>query len=212
MNSKENTLTSRREFLKVTGTVAAASALTGVSVPAVHAAGTDTVQIALVGCGGRGTGAAAQALSTKGPTKLIAMADVFEDRQRSSHTTLKNQPIGKQVEVGADKMFLGFDAYQKAMDSLRPGDVVILTTPPAFRWVHFQYAIQKRLNVFMEKPVTVDGPTSQRLLKLAKEAAAANLKVGVGLMRRHAQHLIELQRRIQDGELGEVILMRGYRM
>ena len=116
------------------------------------------------------------------------------------------------MDVPEERRFVGFDAYKKAMDCLKPGDVAIFATPPAFRWVHFQYAIEKKLNVFMEKPVTVDGPTSKRMLQLAEEATAKNLKAGVGLMSRHARPLQELQKRIQDGELGDIILMRGYRM
>ena len=138
------------------------------------------IQVALVGCGGRGSGAAMNALATKsGPIKLVAMADAFPDRLASSYDNL-SQSAGKLVDVPQERRFIGFDAYQKAMDCLKPGDVVILTTPPAFRWVHFQYAIQKKLNVFMEKPVTVDGPTSKRMLKLAEDAQAKNLKIGVG--------------------------------
>jgi predicted dehydrogenase len=98
------------------------------------------------------------------------------------------------------------------MDCLKPGDVVIFATPPAFRWVHFTYAIQKGLNVFMEKPVTVDGPTSKRMLGLAEESKKKNLKVGVGLMSRHSRPFQELFQRIQDGQIGDVILLRGYRM
>ncbi|HEY2953074.1 MAG TPA: Gfo/Idh/MocA family oxidoreductase, partial [Verrucomicrobiae bacterium] len=107
--------------------------------------------------------------------------------------------------------FIGFDGYRHAMDALKPGDIVILTTPLAFRWVHFTYAIEKKLNVFMEKPLTADGPSSRRMLKLAEEASAKNLKVGVGLMSRHARHLQELHKRVQDGEIGDIMLMRGYR-
>jgi predicted dehydrogenase len=114
--------------------------------------------------------------------------------------------------VPEDRRFIGFDAYKKAMDCLKPGDVAIFATPPAFRWVDFTYAVEKGLNVFMEKPVTVDGPTSKRMLKLAEDATAKNLKVGVGLMSRHSRPLQELAKRIQDGEIGEIILMRGYRM
>src|SRR5581483_9138370 len=108
--------------------------------------------------------------------------------------------------------FIGFDGYQKAMDCLKPGDIAIFTTPLAFRWVHFTYAIQKNLNVFMEKPLTADGPTSRRMLKLAEAASEKNLKVGVGLMSRHSRAFQELQKRIEDGEIGEINLMRGYRM
>src|SRR5579871_2288544 len=212
MNPDEKTLPSRRQFLKAAGGVAATSALAGFSVPPVHAAGNDLIQVALVGCGGRGSGAAVNALSTKsGPIKLVAMADAYEDRLKSSYGNL-SQAVGSQMEVPQERRFIGFDAYQKAMDCLKPGDVVIFATPPAFRWVHFRYAIEKRLNVFMEKPVTVDGPTSKRMLQLAEDAVAKNLKVGVGLMSRHARPLQELQERIRNGELGDIILMRGYRM
>ncbi len=213
MNESSIPLSSRREFLKNTGRFAAASALAGVALPHVHAAGSSTVQVALVGCGGRGGGAAANALSThkSGPITLTAMADVFEGRLNDSYGTLKKQ-YPDSVDVAPDKRFIGFDGYQKAMDSLKPGDIVILTTPLAFRWVHFDYAIQKGLNVFMEKPLTADGPTSRRMFKLAEKATAKNLKVGVGLMSRHSRALQELQHRIQDGEIGDVNLLRGYRM
>jgi predicted dehydrogenase len=213
MNRNDTPLTSRRQFLKATGGLAAMSALAATSIPAVHAAGSDEIQVALVGCGGRGSGAAMDALGTShlGPIKLIAMADAYADRLQSSYDGL-SQAGGKQFDVPKERRFVGFDAYRKAMDLLKPGDVVILTTPCAFRGVHFGYAIQKGLNVFMEKPVTVDGPTSKRMLKLADDAAAKNLKVGVGLMSRHAPHLQELQQRIQNGELGDILLMRGYRM
>jgi predicted dehydrogenase len=204
--------TSRREFLKNTGRLAAASALAGVVLPQVHAAGSDLVQVVLVGCGGRGSGAASQALSTKGgPIKLIAMADVFEDRLRESYDGLKKAYPG-QTDVPEDHKFIGFDAYRKAMDCLRPGDIAIFATPPAFRWVHFGYAIQKGINVFMEKPVTVDAPTTHKLLALAEESEKKKLKVGVGLMIRHCKARQELHKRIEEGQLGEIMLMRAYRM
>jgi predicted dehydrogenase len=212
MNETSNALTTRREFIKTTGRIAAVSALAGVALPHVHAAGNSLIQIALVGCGGRGTGAANNALSTTGcPVKLVAMADVFEKRLNDSYEGVSKEKKDL-VDVPQERRFLGFDAYKKAMDCLKPGDIVILTTPPAFRWVQFTYAIAKGLNVFMEKPVTVDGPSSRKMLKLAEEASAKNLKVAVGLMSRHSWALQELHKRIQDGEVGDVILMRGYRM
>ncbi len=206
-------LTSRRDFLKASGTIVAASALAGVAIPHVHAAGSDLVQAALIGCGGRGTGAVANALNTskQGPIKLVSMADVFDNRLKGSFETL-NKKYSSQMEVTDDRKHIGFDGYQKAMDQLKPGDIVILTTPLAFRWVHFGYAIKKGLHVFMEKPVTADGPTSRRMLKLAEDAAAKNLKVGVGLMSRHSRALQQLHQRIQDGEIGDLMLLRGYRM
>ena len=111
-----------------------------------------------------------------------------------------------------ERRFIGFDGYKKAMDCLKPGDVVILTTPPAFRWVHYTYAIEKGLNVFMEKPVTVDGPTTRRMLALNDKAIAKDLKVAVGLMCRHCEARRELFDRIQNGEIGDITMMRAYRM
>ena len=212
MNTPPSTVTTRREFIKTTGQIAAVSALAGTAIPYVHAAGSDLIQVALVGCGGRGSGAAANALSTKsGPIKLVAMADVFPERLANSYKGLKGAHK-EQVDVSEERKFVGLDAYQKAMDCLKPGDVAIFATPPAFRWVHFQYAISKNLNVFMEKPVTVDGPTSRRMFDLGEQATKKNLKVGVGLMSRHSRALQELVQRVQDGEIGDLILQRGYRM
>ncbi len=204
---------SRRQFLKNTGGVVAASALAGVAIPHVHAAGSDLVQLALVGCGGRGTGAAANALGTSnlGPMKLVAMADVIPNKLSGSYDSLSKK-FADQVDVPDDRKFIGFDGFQNAMGHLKKGDVVIFTTPLAFRWVHFKQAIEKGLNVFMEKPLTADGPTSRRMLELSDHASAKNLKVGVGLMSRHARPLQELHKRIQDGEIGDIVVMRGYRM
>ena len=206
--------TSRREFLKTAAQAASAiSALAGVALPTVHAQGSDQIKIALIGCGGRGGGAAKNALSVqKGGAKLVAMADVFENKLNTAFASLKRDPeVGGDVEVD-DNKFLGFDAFKRAIDTLRKGDVAIFTTPLAFRWVHFQYAIEKGLNVFMEKPLTCDGPSSRRMLTLAEQSVKKNLKVGVGLMSRHSRHMQQLHQRIQDGEIGDLLLLRGYRM
>jgi predicted dehydrogenase len=212
-SSPDHLQQSRRQFLKSSGGIVAASALAGVTIPYVHAAGSDQVQVALVGCGGRGTGAAANALGTTnlGPIKLVAMADVFEDKMNGSYQSLSKK-YADQVDVPKDRQHIGFDGYAKAMDSLKKGDVVILTTPLAFRWVHFQHAIEKGLNVFMEKPLTSDGPTSRKMLELAEQASQKNLKCGVGLMSRHSRALQELHKRIEDGEIGDLVVLRGYRM
>ncbi|HXG08442.1 MAG TPA: Gfo/Idh/MocA family oxidoreductase [Gemmataceae bacterium] len=203
---------SRRELIKQSGKVAVASALAGIALPHVHAGEDNTIRLALVGCGGRGTGAAFDALRAKGgPTKLVAMADVFPERLSTSYRQLQ-KAFEKQVDVPEDRRFIGFDAYRKAMDCLRPGDVVILATPPAFRWPHFSYAIEKRIHTFMEKPVTVDGPTTRRMFQLADESEKRNLKVGVGLMCRHCAARQELYDRIKSGQLGDIILLRAYRM
>ena len=128
---------SRRSFLKTAG---AAGALSGVAIPHVFGQERSAVHVALIGCGGRGTGAAAQALSvTAAPTKLVAMADVFQNRQDESFRALE-RGFGNQKEkfdVPPERRFIGFEAYKEAMDCLRPGDIAIFTTPLAFRWVHF---------------------------------------------------------------------------
>jgi predicted dehydrogenase len=202
----------RRDFLKTTSAVAAASALAGIAIPSVHAAGDEMIRLALVGCGGRGGGAVLNALSTtSGPIKLVAMADIFEDHLKVHYDSVKKR-FGDDVDVPPERRFVGFDAYQKAMDCLKPGDVVILTTPPAFRWVHFKYAIDKGLNVFMEKPISVDGPTTRKMFSLADLAMEKNLKVGVGLMCRHCDARGELFERIKMGQIGDIITMRCYRM
>jgi predicted dehydrogenase len=203
---------SRRKFIKNTGKFTLTTALATGFIPNVYPMENNTIQVALVGCGGRGSGAASNAMSVKnGPIKLVAMADIFDDRLKSSYDNLKKLHP-EQMDVPEDQKFIGFDAYKHAMDCLRPGDVVIFATPPAFRWVHFQYAIEKGLNVFMEKPVTVDGPTTRKMLELAEASRKKNLKVGVGLMCRHSEARQELFDRIQDGQLGEIILLRGYRL
>ena len=212
MNNHTRNNTSRREFLKNTGRIAATSALVAGIVPRIYAGENNTIKVALIGCGGRGTGAASNALSVKnGPMKLVAMADVFENRLARSYKSLKDKH-DNQMDVPEDRRFIGFDGYKKAMDCLDAGDIAIFATPPAFRWVHFTYAIKKGLHVFMEKPVTVDGPTTRRMLKLAEESVNKNLKVGVGLMVRHCRGRWELLDRIKSGEIGEIIALRGYRM
>jgi predicted dehydrogenase len=203
---------SRRGFLKTGTSLAAAAGLTTSLSRSVHAAEDNKIRVALIGCGGRGTGAAENALQVdNGEIELVAMADVFENRLSSSYAKLKEN-FPKKVDVPADRQFVSFDGYKKAMDCLRPGDVAILTSPPAFRWVMFKYAIEKGLNVFMEKPVTVDGPTSKKMFELGKLSVERNLKVGVGLMCRHCVVRQELLDRIRNGEIGDLLMLRAYRM
>ena len=203
---------SRREFLKITGRLAAASALTGVAIPSVHAAGDSVIRLALVGCGGRGTGAVADALSTTGgPVKLYAMADLFEHRLQGSRKQLAERFTDK-IDVPPERQFIGFDAYRKAIDCLGPGDVVLLTTHAAFRPMQFEYAVAKGVNVFMEKSFAVDSPAVRRLLKAAETSEQKNLKVGVGFMWRHSKAREEVIQRIHDGAIGDVHTLRIYRV
>ena len=201
----------RRSFLESSSKAAAAGAvLSQLPIERVaHAADNDTVSVALVGCGGRGTGAAKQALSTTGPVKLVAMADAFRERMdgslRNISAQFKNQP--ERIEVGEDQKFIGPDAYKKA---IALADVVILTTPPGFRPYMFAEAVKQGKHVFMEKPVATDAHGVRIVLEAAKEAKKKNLKVGVGLQRHHDAGYQETVKRLQDGELGEITSMRSY--
>src|SRR5664279_4561080 len=195
----------RRDFLKTSaGAVAAGAALESAIAARSYAGEDNTIRVALVGCGGRGTGAASQALSTKGPTKLVAMADVFPDRLKGSLGQLNGQ-FSPQLDVPPDRQFLGTDAYKKAIDLIAPGGLVLLATPPAFRPLHVEYAVSKGCHVFMEKSFGVDAPGIRRVLKAGEEAAKKNLKIAGGLMSRHFIPLEEMIHRIHEGAIGEVI-------
>ncbi len=201
MNAPDTTdpnRTTRREFLKSSSKAVAGAALATAIARPGYTAENNTIKIALVGCGGRGTGAAAQALATKGPTKLWAMADVFENRLQSSLGQLKPR-LASQVDVTPERQFLGLDAFKKAIDALDKGDVVLLTTPPAFRPIHLEYAVAKGVNVFMEKSFAVDPPGIRRVLKAGQDAAQKNLKIAGGLMERHYKPLEEAVQFIYDG-------------
>lgn len=220
----------RREFLEYAGKAAAVSALAGVALPHVHAAEDNTIRLALVGCGGRGTGAVANAMSAGGlvlgdktgrqldasqaaggPVKLVAMADLRQDRLDSTHASL-SRALGDRIDVPPERRFLGFDAYRRAIDCLRPGDVVLLTTHCAFRAVHLEYAVEKGVNVFMEKDFAADPGGIKRLLRAGEAAEKKNLKIGCGLMCRHSSARQALIQQIRDGALGEVLMVRAYRM
>jgi myo-inositol 2-dehydrogenase / D-chiro-inositol 1-dehydrogenase len=202
----------RRKFLKQTSAYAIGASALGLPACVAPVAGgrdgkDDEIRIALIGCGGRGSGAAWQALSTEGPTRLVAMADAFGDRLNGTYEYLKK---GKpeQVDVPEERRFTGFDAYQKAIDS--GVDLVILATPPGFRPMHFEYAVNQGKHVFMEKPVAVDGSGIRKVLAAAEAAKQKNLKVGVGLQRHHSAKYNEVIRRIREGAIGDLRLLRCY--
>jgi predicted dehydrogenase len=230
MRNPQSPVSSRRDFLKTTGQLAAASALANVALPHVHAAEDNTIRLALIGCGGRGCGAVANAMSagglvlgddggTKraagsgagGPIKLVAMADLRQDRLDQSFRSLR-QALGDRIDIIPDRQFLGFDAYRHAIDCLRPGDVAMLTTHAAFRAPHLEYAVEKGVNVFMEKDFAPDPGGVKRILKAAEAADKKNLKIAAGLMARHSSARQALIQKIRDGAMGDVLLIRAYRM
>jgi len=202
--------TSRRGFLKQTSGALAGAALASAIGARSYAAEQNTIKVALVGCGGRGTGAAVNALSTKGPTQLVALADVFAQRVEGSFKSLSQQ-FGRQVNVPQERRLLGLDAYKEAIDAIAPGGVVVLATPPAFRPIHLEYAVAKGCHVFMEKSFAVDGPGVRRVLKAGEAAAKKNLKIAGGLMSRHYKPLEEAVGQLHDGLIGEVITCWAYR-
>ena len=203
---------SRRQFLAQSAGVVAGSVLTGVTLSGAYAGEDNTIRLALVGCGGRGSGAVGDALSSStGPTRLVAMADIFEDRLTRSYKALSEQ-FGQRIDVPADRRFVGFDAYRKAIDCLRPGDVMIQATHSVFRPPHLEYAIKKGVNVFMEKSFAPDPGGTKRILRLGEAAAKKNLKIACGVMCRHSSSRQALIQKMRDGALGDIQLIRAYRM
>ncbi|NUQ64050.1 MAG: twin-arginine translocation signal domain-containing protein [Pirellulales bacterium] len=187
---------SRRDVLKL-APAAAGAALAGLSIPCVHAA--------------EENGAVGNAFNAPGgPVKLVAMADIVERKLAASHASLSKLDPGK-VDVPPERRFVGFDAYKKAIDCLRPGDVALLTTRAAFRPLHLEYAVQKGVNVFFEKSFATDPVGVRRVLKAAEESEKKGLKIAAGTMCRHSRNRQELIKRIRDGEMGQIQLLRAYR-
>jgi predicted dehydrogenase len=202
----------RRDVLKWSGKLAAASALTGVSIPMVHAGGDDTIRLALIGCGGRGCGAAVNAFdSPNGPVKLVAMADFFQDRLTRAHKTLSAQYSAK-MDVPPERRLAGFDGWRRAIDLLRPGDVAMLAGYAGFRPQQLEYAVEKGIHVFMEKSFATDPPAVRRVIAAGEAAERKNLKIAAGLQCRHSRNRQELIKRMRDGQLGDIQLIRAYRM
>jgi len=203
----------RREFLKKGGSLAAGATVLGSLTPSVFAGQDSTIRLALIGCGGRGNGAVGDALSVegKGPVKLYAMADTIQAKMDSSYKALKKK-FPDQVDVTGDRMFVGFKAYQQAIDILRPGDVAMCTTRSYIRPLHVEYAISKGINVFMEKPFASDPGGLHRILRADAVAKSKNLKVAAGLQCRHSPARQALIEKIRNGEMGEIPLIRANRL
>lgn len=198
--------TSRRDFLRV-------SALAGAALTAhldiarnAHAAGSDTIRIALIGCGGRGAGAAVNALSTKANVKLVAMADAFSDSLESSLQAIRGQ-CGDRVDVPEERKFVGLDAYQKAIDC--GVDMVLLCAPPGFRPAQFEAAVKAGKHVFMEKPLATDVPGVRRIMAANEEAKKRNITVATGFHLRHQDAYRKIVTRIHDGAIGDLKYLRA---
>ena len=200
---------SRRSFLR---TSAIAGLGAGLSAPLsatgrVRNGRDDELRIGLIGCGGRGTGAAAQALSTNGPVRLVAMADMFADSlDNALKSLMENETLAQRIDVPAERRFVGFDAYQGVLAS--DIDVVCIATPPHFRPQHFEAAIAAGKHVFLEKPVAVDAPGVRKVLAAAELAKQKKLAVVSGLQRHHQNGYLEAMQRIHAGELGKLLYAR----
>ena len=199
----------RRDFLKGSTLAAAGFALAGgLNVArSAHAAGSEELKIVLIGCGGRGTGAVGNCLNSVQGVKLIAVADAFKDRAEACVRELKKVHADR-IDVPEERMFIGFDAYQKAIAA--DPDVVMIATPPGFRPIHYAAAVAANKNIFMEKPCCVDAPGYRSLLETNKLADQKNLKVVVGLQRHYQKPYVEAMKRIHDGGLGDLTLLRAY--
>ena len=204
--SEKNTSPSRRDFLKTTSTVAAGAVLSGLAMPrSVHAAGSDILRVGLIGCGGRGSGAAMNALGADPNCKIVAMADVFGDRLKASLDQLKlNKP--QQVAVDPEHCFVGFDAADKLIAS--GVDVVLLAEPPHFRPQHLKAAVAAGKHVFFEKPVAVDAPGVRSVLASAEEAKKKGLNLVCGLCWRYDAGVRETMKRVLDGAIGKILTMQ----
>ncbi len=199
----------RRQFLKTSGTAAVAGTLSTGLARSVHAAGGETLCVGLVGCGGRGTGAAVQALTADPGTKLVAMADAFADRVTSSLENLKKSPVADRVAVDDDHRFTGFDACEKLVAS--GVDVVLLAAPPHFRPRHLKACVDAGKHVFAEKPVAVDAPGVRSVLATTEAAKGKGLTIVSGLCWRYETGMQKTIGQIHDGRIGDLVALEATR-
>jgi predicted dehydrogenase len=197
---------SRRDFLKTSSVVAAGALAASLPIArSAHAAGSDILKIGLVGCGGRGTGAAGNALTADENTKLVAMGDAFADRLETSLNNLK-KGFKDRVAVDKDHCFSGFDAYEKVINS--DIDVILLAETPHFRPKHLKAAVAAGKHIFCEKPVAVDGPGVRSILETTEEARKKNLNLVSGLCWRYHTGVQETIKRVLDGAIGDIVAMQ----
>jgi predicted dehydrogenase len=193
---------SRRTFLMQSAATTVAAAASTTLMTTAHAAGSDTLKVGLVGCGGRGTGAAEQALTADKNVKLVAMADAFQDRLDESYSTLKGSPVADRVDIPVERQYIGFDAFKHVIDQV---DVVLLATPPHFRPQHYAYAVEKGIHAFVEKPVATDAPGVREFLKASDEAKKKGLCLVSGLCWRYHEPRRETMKRVFDGAVGNIV-------
>ncbi|HUG54948.1 MAG TPA: Gfo/Idh/MocA family oxidoreductase [Vicinamibacteria bacterium] len=206
-DERDAAASSRREFLKTS--TAAAVAAGFAKVPGAWAAGSDTLRVGLIGCGGRGTGAAENLLGNVPGVKLVAMGDAFADRLEQCKAQLAKKPeVAALVEVPPERAFAGLDAFEKVLAS--EVDYVILATPPGFRPEHLRAAVAAGKHIFTEKPVAVDGPGIRTVLAAYEEARARKLGIAAGTQRRHGNGYLATMERIHDGAIGELVSARCY--
>jgi len=202
---------SRRDFLKSSTAAVVAGGIASqlaAPLPQVHAAGSDTLRLGLIGCGGRGSGAAHQALTADANTRLVALGDVFADQLEQSLASLKKTKVGDRVEVDQDHRFVGWDAYKQVIDSV---DIVLLAAPPHFRPLHLKAAVDAGKHVFAEKPVAVDAPGIRSVLATSEEARKKNLVLVSGLCWRYETNMQKTIQRIHEGGLGDIVALETTR-
>jgi len=207
MDNKKDNL-SRRKFVKNSSIVTGGLFLAPSVISATPLYKKEKMlKLAVVGCGGRGTGAASQALKADENVKLVAMADAFQDRLDDSFNNLSKMFDKDRIDIKPSNKFVGFGSYKKAIDE---ADVVILATPPGFRPQHFEYAISQNKHVFMEKPVATDVPGIKKVLATARKADEKKLNVVVGLQRHYQLSYKETYKRLQEGEIGKILSGQVY--
>jgi predicted dehydrogenase len=207
----------RRDFLKTTSVAAAGAALSTLALtPPVHAADSDTIKVGIIGCGGRGSGAAEDVLRAAPNVQIVALGDVFKFRvdglrnrlQRFVANDATAKDFGNKVDLPDDRCFASLDAYEKVINS--PANYIILTTPPGFRPIHIQATVAAKKNFFTEKPVGVDGTGIRKVLDAYDKSKEAGLHIAAGTQRRHQAGYIETMKRVHDGEIGDLVSLRCF--
>ena len=201
---EKNSVASRRDFLKTSAATTATLLATG---NYAYAAADDKIRLGVIGCGGRGSGAVVDCVRSSPNVELVAMGDLFPDRMNTSHSNLKTE-LGDKFKVADDQVFTGFDAYKKVLAT--DINLVILATPPGFRYLHLRAAVEAGKNVFMEKPVAVDAPAIRSVIASGEIAKRKGLAIVSGTQRRHDLGYNAVMQRLHDGAIGEIVTAQVY--